>query len=101
MRAGKVLKPAIEGEALRDQPYQMLVGQMMYLMVWTWPGLAFAVGSLGQHAHKPTDEHWEASMKVMKYIKGTREATLRYKRVPSEECHLRIYADSDWAGDLH
>jgi hypothetical protein len=101
MTAGKVLKPATEGEALTDQPYQMLVGQMMYPMVWTRPDLAFAVGSLGQHAHKPTDEHWEASMKVMKYIKGTREATLRYKRVPPEKCQLRIYADSDWAGDLH
>ena len=101
MTAGEVLKPATDDEVLTDQPYQTLVGQMMYPMVWTRPDLAFAVGSLGQHAHKPTEEHWNAGMDVMKYIKRTRDVTLRYKQVPPDECQLTIYADSDWAGDLH
>eukprot|EP00171_Calliarthron_tuberculosum_P013846 IDg13846t1 len=42
----------------------------MYLMIGTRPDIAFAVGILSQFSENPRLEHWIASKRVLRYVKG-------------------------------
>ena len=76
----------------------MLVGKLMYPMVWTRPDLAFAVGSLSAHNSAATEDHWNAGMDFLRYLKGTSNLALTFRG--SDDYLLESYGDSDWAGDL-
>ena len=98
MQSGLVLQKPCEGDTLTSKPYRMLVGKLMYPMVWTRPDLAFAIGSLSAHNSAATDDHWNAGMDVLRYLKGTSKLVLTFRGF--ESYSLESYGDSDWAGDL-
>ena len=59
------------GAVLSDpEPYRRLVGRLIYLAV-TRPDLAYSVHILSQFMHEPRTEHWEAALRVVRYLKGT------------------------------
>ena len=98
LTAGLVLQKPYDDDDLTKKPYRTLVGKLMYPMVWTRPDLAFAVGSLSAHNSAATDDHWNAGMDVLRYLKGTSKLALKYEG--SDDYNLESYGDSDWAGDL-
>ena len=98
------LKSGTEKE-LKDQaeymskiPYQSAVGSVMYAMVGTRLDLAYAVGLISRFMSKPLKEHWQAVKWVLRYIKGTVNTRLSYKK--KGEFVIRGYTDSDYNGDL-
>lgn len=50
--------------------YRRVVGHLLYLTI-TSPDLTYAVNKLSQFVSKPRTSHMEATLKVLKYIKGT------------------------------
>ena len=74
--------------------YRRLVGRLVYLAV-TRPDLAYSVHILSQFMQEPRVEHWDAAIRVVRYLKGT----------PGQGILLRAYIDltlqgwcnSDWA----
>ena len=50
--------------------YHRLVGQLIYLAV-TRPDLAYSVHVLSQFMQEPRIEHWDAALRVVRYLKGT------------------------------
>jgi hypothetical protein len=77
--------------------YKSLVGTLMYLMVCCRPDLAYTMSVLSKYLDKPTREHLRAAKHVLRYLQGTADLTLVYKRRNSG---LIGYTDADWAGDL-
>ncbi|XP_060211926.1 secreted RxLR effector protein 161-like [Lycium barbarum] len=64
----------------------------------TRPDLAFAVQVLSQYMHTPKQSHWEAALRVVRYIKEVPGLGLL---MPSESTNeLVAYCDSDWGGCL-
>jgi len=60
-----------DGELLKDPvKYRRLVGRLIYLMV-TRPDIAFSVQTLSQYIQDPRKPHWDAAIRVLKYIKGS------------------------------
>ena len=59
------------------QKYQALIGSLLYLMHGTRPDLAFPVIKLSQYSSKPRDIHWHALKRILRYLKGTKDAVLR------------------------
>ena len=58
---------------LRDpRQYRRLVGWLIYLMI-TWPELSYCVNMLAQFMQQPKDEHWEATLRVVRYLKAIRD----------------------------
>uniref|UniRef100_I1PRH8 Reverse transcriptase Ty1/copia-type domain-containing protein n=1 Tax=Oryza glaberrima TaxID=4538 RepID=I1PRH8_ORYGL len=78
--------------------YRRLVGSLRYL-VHTRPDLAFAVGFVSRFMERPTEEHMVAVKRILRYVAGTMEYGLHYKR-EKEEQRLIGYSDSDLAGDI-
>ena len=47
---------------------------------------------------KPSSEHWVAAKRVLRYIKGTVNVGLVFRK--SDKFDLVGYSDADWAGDV-
>ena len=77
--AGLVLQKPSEDDTLTSKPYRMMVGKLMYPMVWTRPDIAFAVGSLSAHNSAATDDHWNAGMEVLRYLKVNSKLALTFR----------------------
>ena len=72
------------------------VGSLMYAQVCTRPDIAFAVNALGRYLSNPGLNHWRAVKKVMRYLQGTKDYMLTYKR--SDQLEVTGSSDSDFAG---
>ena len=50
--------------------YRRLVGKLIYLTV-TRPDISFAVGVVSQFMERPRTIHWDAALRILKYIKAS------------------------------
>ena len=87
-----------EMEQMKKIPYASAVGSLMYAQTCTRPDINFAVGMLGRYQSDPGFEHWKDAKKVMRYLQGTKDYMLTYKR--SEQLEVVGYSDSDYGGCL-
>ena len=76
-------------------PYRSLVGSLNYLAVATRPDIAFVVGRLAGVLDCYRPEHWDAAIRVVRYLKGTRSFTLELGGRNS--LALVGFSDSDYA----
>ncbi|KAJ9542361.1 hypothetical protein OSB04_028867 [Centaurea solstitialis] len=76
-------------------PYRKLVGSLQYL-AFTRPDICFAVNKLSQFMHSPTEFHWQALKRLLRYLKGTIHHGLFLKRKSS--LYLTALSDSNWGG---
>jgi len=76
-------------------PYRELVGSLNYLAVATRPDISYAVGRLASYLDCYQEEHWNAALRVLRYVKGTRLLVLTLGGSSSPS--LLGYADSDYA----
>lgn len=76
-------------------PYCQLVGSLQYL-AFTRPDVSFAVNKLSQFMHSPSQLHWQALKRVLRYLKGTIHQGLHLKR--GSPLHLKAFSDSSWGG---
>ena len=77
-------------------PYASLVGSLMYAQTYTRPDISFAVGMLGRYQSNPGLFHWRAAKKVLRYLQGTKDHMLTYRRTSNLE--VVGYSNSDYAG---
>lgn len=83
-------------EPLPDpERYRRLVGRLIYLAV-TRPDLAYSVHILTQFMQVPRHDHWEAALRVVRYLKGTPGQGI-FLRL---DCDLQVrgWCDSDLQG---
>jgi hypothetical protein len=71
----------------------------MYAAIGTRPDLAFAVQKLAQFSHMPSNEHWKAVKRVLRYVKGTLDLGIVYSRADDPSLTVHGYSDADWASD--
>ncbi|KAJ0829337.1 putative RNA-directed DNA polymerase [Helianthus annuus] len=81
-------------DKVEETRYRSLVGSLMYL-THTHPDLSYAVGVLSRFMQSPSKTHAGAAKKILRYIAGTCQFGIWYKRGTKVE--LFGYTDSDWA----
>ena len=96
-KLSKISKNGGKMTAMETKPYARLIGSLMYAQVCTRPDLAFSVGILSRFQTSPTQEHWIAGKKVLRYLQKTKSYMLVYRQVKNLE--LIGYSDSDFAGN--
>ncbi|TYJ97922.1 F-box/FBD/LRR-repeat protein [Cucumis melo var. makuwa] len=73
-------------------PYASIVGSLLYAQTCTRPDISFAMGMLGRYQSNPGMEHWKAAKKVLRYLQGTKDYMLTYKRSDHLECKAVYYS---------
>ena len=99
MEASSHLQKAPEGyqaNAYDKQRYQQAVGSLMYAMLGTRPDIAFPVSAVSRYASNPTQAHWGAVKRILRYLRSTLDYQLTFQGTIED---LTGYTDSDWAGD--
>lgn len=79
-------------------PYQEAVGSLLYLSQATRPDIAFAVNDVSRFNANHGETHWSAVKRIFRYLRGTIDFKLTYKR--SKNSDLHAYCDADWASDV-
>lgn len=99
--------------ALGDSPpfedpvkYRQTVGALQYVTL-SRPDISFAVNKVCQFMHSPTQNHWSAVKRILRYLLGTVTSGLLFQRNSDSVLHgytdstfnvLNAFSDSDWAG---
>jgi hypothetical protein len=81
---------------MKSIPYASTVRSLMYTQVCTHPNIAFITGLLGRFQTNPRLKHWEAIKKALRYVQGTKNLMLTYRK--SDELKFVGYAHADFAG---
>ncbi|RVW20261.1 Retrovirus-related Pol polyprotein from transposon RE2 [Vitis vinifera] len=87
-----------EGARIDATLYKQLIGSLMYITA-TRPDLMYVVCLLSKYMANPTDLHMQAANRVLRYLKGTVELGVFYKR-GEDVGELLAYTDNDYAGDI-
>ena len=93
------LEATTPSEATTREPFASAVGSIMYAMVATRPDIAFAVGAVCAHMQNPSDAHWIAVKRILRYLKGTAHLGLHFNANNNPKVEIHGYCDSDYAGD--
>ena len=78
--------------------YQSMIGSLLYAAVGTRPDISHAVGVVSKFSSKSSEAHLTAVKRIYRYLKGSLDVTLKYKK--SGDAQLIGYTDADYAGDL-
>ena len=85
-----------QGEPLGDpRRYRRLVDKLNYFII-TRPDIFFLVSVVSQFRQSPCDSHWNAVIRILRYIKSTPGQGVLYEN----RSHTQVvgYIDADWAG---
>ena len=76
--------------------YRQIVGSLIYLTL-TRLDIAFAVGVVSLFMQTPKKPHLEVVRRILRYVNGTIDFGLLYKK--GGACKLVGYCDADYGGD--
>ncbi|RVW58710.1 Retrovirus-related Pol polyprotein from transposon RE1 [Vitis vinifera] len=76
--------------------YQRLVGRLMYL-AHTRPDLAYALSVASQYMHNPGEQHMNAVMRILRYLKNALGKGILFAKNVDHQS-IEVYTDADWAG---
>jgi len=100
LATGTQLAKATNDDELIDQrQYQAIIGSLMYAMLCTRPDIAYAVQQLSQFASKPTNAHFQAAKRVLRYLQGSHNVGLIYGSHSKDLTAVQGYCDANYAAD--
>ncbi|XP_057845053.1 secreted RxLR effector protein 161-like [Cryptomeria japonica] len=77
--------------------YQQIIGGLIYL-TYARLDIDFVVNYLSRFMQEPKTSHWLAAKRVLRYIHGTMDHGLEYKK--NDQFFLTGYTDADYAGSV-
>uniref|UniRef100_A0A6N2LT56 Reverse transcriptase Ty1/copia-type domain-containing protein n=1 Tax=Salix viminalis TaxID=40686 RepID=A0A6N2LT56_SALVM len=83
--------------AVNTTTFKQMIGSLMYLTA-TRPDLMYSVCLISRYMERPTELHLQVAKRILRYLKGTAELGIAYKRGKEET--LIGFADSAYAGDI-
>jgi histone deacetylase 1/2 len=81
--------------------YRSIVGALQYL-TFTRPDIAYAVNTVCQFMSAPTDVHFAAVKRILRYLQGSIQKGLSYSSTGAvnNAVTIKAYCDADWAGEV-
>ncbi|KAJ1597714.1 hypothetical protein NDA14_001839 [Ustilago hordei] len=84
--------------AAQQREYPVIVGKLLWVANSTRPDLSLTVGVLARHMREPSQEHYQAAQRVLRYLESTRQVGLVYRASESQE-PLVAHSNANWASD--
>ncbi|WKA12195.1 hypothetical protein VitviT2T_029611 [Vitis vinifera] len=78
--------------------YKRFVGRLMYL-AHTKPDLAYALSVVSQYMHNPEEQHMNAVMRILRYLKNAPGKRILFAKNVDHQS-IEVYTDADWAGAM-
>ena len=78
-----------KGEGIFQVKYARIIGSLMYLTSCTRPDLAYTVSKLSRYTNNLGTVHWKAIVRVLRYLRYTRNYGLHYTRYPKVSESIR------------
>jgi hypothetical protein len=92
-----------EGEECIDEErhalYRTGTGMLLYCIKHSRPDIANAVRELSKCLSRPNEAAYKEMLRVIKYVHDTPDLGLRMEPTVKDEWEVKVYSDSDWAGD--
>ena len=85
------------GDSVDETYYKQLVGSLMYLIA-TRPDMMFVTCLISRYMAKPMEIHLQAAKRALRYLKGTVNYGIHYKK--GRDGELLAFTDSDYTGDM-
>ena len=76
--------------------YRSVVGMLLYLATNTRPDIAYAVSQVARFSNNPKKSHSSAVKTIIRYLSGTMNEGVIYKR--PDKFNMDCYVDADFAG---
>ena len=74
-----------------------MIGKLQYV-VHSRTNIVLSIGIVARFFANPRENHLMAMKRIMRYLKGTEDYGLYYKK--NEKFELRAYTDANWAGNI-
>ncbi|KAG8491907.1 hypothetical protein CXB51_015260 [Gossypium anomalum] len=88
---------AAEGPFIADATlYRSIVGALQYVVI-TRPDIAFSVNKVCQFMHKPSELHFKAVKRILRYLQGTLDYGIKFTKSP--KLLLEGFSDANWGSD--
>jgi hypothetical protein len=88
-----------KGTGIDQTRFRSIVGSLRYLVI-TRPDLSFSVGLVSRFMEDPSKEHWSTVTRIIRYIGGTLDYGVKFRKGISTGLSLIGFTDSDCSGDL-
>ena len=88
-----------EIEEMSKKPYMEAIGSLLFASQITRPDIAFVVNQLSRFSRNPSNAHWKAVKRVMRYLEGTTDKCITYHH-DTTEVEIIGYCDADYGGNL-
>lgn len=101
LRPNTDLSPASDDEfaLARSKPYRPILGALTWVTIGSRPDLTNTIHMLSQSMAKWSSRHWEALLYLLRYVKGTLDYSLVYRRGVGNGTTPIIFVDANWAAD--
>ncbi|CAM8963436.1 unnamed protein product [Rhodiola kirilowii] len=86
-----------KGDNISQVEYSRVIGSLMYLMNCTRPDITYTMSRLARYMSNPKTEHWNAIVRILKYLRFTRNYGLHYTRYPEV---IEGFTDTSWISDI-
>ena len=95
------LGKALPGETLADQSlYQSGIGCVSWISRCSRYDITYMANQLASYCSEPTIRHWNAIVRILRYLKGTIKYRLRLGHQGTYGLKLQGFCDADYAGDV-
>ena len=85
----------VEKEYLKNIPYANVAGSITYAMICLRPDLSFASSLVSRYMPNPSKAHWTIAKWMLRYLKGTADVGLCYRKFEGSDDKLIRHSDSD------
>ncbi|XP_019412808.1 PREDICTED: uncharacterized protein LOC109325114 [Lupinus angustifolius] len=93
---GLKLNKGSEGKKVDSSLFKQIVGSLMYLTA-NRPDIMHFISVISRYMENPTKMHLLAAKRILRYLQGTKQLGLFFKK--GEKSELIGFTDSDFAGD--
>ena len=83
----------------KNYPYRAMIGGLLYAANTSRPDIAFAVGYLARFSDCHEEKHWQAGMRILRYLNHTSDLIITYRRGQGTTFNITAYADASFAMD--